>query len=79
MQVGGRLVGRAPQVIGAQLDQPPVGPQAGERQRRVLAREQDEVDEGRRVLDHEADQAMDRVGADDVVVVEHDLERVVAP
>ena len=69
---------RVPQVIGAQLEELAVGPQAGERERRVLAGQEDRVDERWSALDQEADEAMDRFGVDGVVVVEHEDEGVVA-
>ena len=59
-EIAGRLLVGVAQVVGPQLDEPPVGPQAGERQRRVLAGQQDQVGEGRPALDQEPDQAVDR-------------------
>ena len=46
-----------PQVVGPHLDQPPMGPQTGQRERRILAGRHDEVGERRPTLDQEADQA----------------------
>ena len=77
-EVRGAFVRGAAQVIGPQLDEPAMRSQAGQRQRRILAGEQDQVGEGRSALDQEADQAMDRIGGDEVVVVEGQHERVVA-
>ena len=56
-----------------------MGPQAGEGQRRVFPRQQDQVEEGRPALDEEPDQAVDRLGGDALVVVEDEHERVVGP
>ena len=77
-EIARRLLVRVAQVVGPQLDEPAVGSKAGERQRRVLPGQEDQVGEGRPALDQEPDQAVDRVGADDVVVVEDEHERVVA-
>ena len=77
-QVCRRLLTRVAQVIGPQLDEPAVGPQAGERQRGVLPGEQDQMDERRPLLDEEAHQTVDRLGVDDVVVVENQNKGFVA-
>ena len=77
-EIAGRLRFGVAQVVGPQLDEPAVGPQAGEWQRRVLPREQDEMHERRPVLDQEADEAVDRLGRDELVIIERQHERVVA-
>ena len=55
-----------------------MGPQPGQRQRWVLAGQQHEVDEGRSLLDQEADKTMHRLSGDQLVVIEGKHERVVA-
>ncbi len=65
------------QVVHAQLDEPSVGPQPRQRHGRILAGQQYEVNEGRAPLDEEADETMDRLGSDELVVVDHEDERVV--
>ena len=77
-EVGGRLLAGVAQVIGAQLDEPAVSAQAGEWQRRVLASQQDEMEERRPVVDEETDQSVDRLGRHGLEVVEKEDEGVVS-
>ncbi len=71
------LVGREPQVVRADLDQASVGAESWQRERRVLARDDDEVDEGWPLFDESTEQGMHGSRRDDVVVVEDEHERVV--
>ena len=66
-----RLTRREPQIGGAQLGQLPAGPQPGQRQRRVGAAGQHQVQPGRAVLQQELDRSVHGRGLDDVVVVEN--------
>ena len=77
-EIGRRLLDCVAQVVGPELDEPAVGPQAGERQRGILASQEDEMDERRAVLDQEADETLDRLRRDELVVVEDQHERLVA-
>ena len=71
------LVGREPELVRAELDEASVGPESWQRERGVLARDDDEVDEGWPLFDQRTEQAVHGARRDDVVVVEHEHERVV--
>ena len=76
-EVRRRLVDRVAQVVCPEFDEPPVGPQASQRQGGILARQQDQMHERRAVLDEEADESPNRLRRHDVVVVEDQHERLV--
>ena len=71
VEVRRRLVGGEAQVGGADLDQLAARPQASQRQRRVGAGGDHQVDLRREVLQQERHPGLDVVGVDEVVVVEH--------
>ena len=71
VEVGGGLVGREAQVGGADLDELAPRPQAGQRQRRVGAGGDHQVDLWGQVLQQERHPVLDVGRVDHVVVVEH--------
>ena len=75
-KAGGLGRGEA-QIGGAQLGQLASGAQSGQGQRGILAGGDDQVHLGRQVLDQEGQRIVDRLGVEDVVVVEneHDIAR----
>jgi hypothetical protein len=77
-EIGRGLLSVAAQVVDSEFDQPAVRPKPRQRQRRVSAGQHDEVDEGWSVLDQEPDEAMDRLCADELVIVDHQHARLVA-
>ena len=77
VEVDGGLVGGEAKVGGADLEQLAARPQAGQRQGRVGAAGDHEVDLRRQVLDQERHRLVDLRRFDDVVVVEHQDEVVV--
>ena len=78
VEIGERFSVGVSQLVGTQLDKLAMGPEAGERQGRVFSRQQDEVSERRSALDQDTDEATDWLGADRLVVVEDEHERVIA-
>ena len=70
MEQGCRLFWAEAQVGGAQLGELPAGPQPRQRQRRVGPAGQHQVQSRRQVLEQEPQRDMDRLGVDQVVVVE---------
>ena len=73
----GGLLGREAQVGGAQFGQLPVGAQPGQRQRRVGAAGQHQVQSRRQVLEQERQRRVHRLGVDQVVVVEDQQHLVI--
>jgi hypothetical protein len=65
-----RLVCAEPQVTGTQLRQLPVGPQPGQRQRRVGTAGQHQVQARRQMLNQELNRAVHWRGFDQVIVIE---------
>ena len=76
-EIGRRLVGREPEIVRTQLDQAPMGAQSRQRERGVLAGDDDEMDERRPLFDQRAEQGVHGSRPDHVVVVEDEHERVV--
>jgi hypothetical protein len=70
-QHGRGLVRGEAQVRGAQLGQLPPAPQPGQRQRRVAAAGQHQVQSRRPVLEQEPERGVHGLGVNQVVVVEH--------
>ena len=66
-----RLVRGEPQLRGAQLDQLPAAPQPGQRQRRVAAAGQHQVQSRRPVLEQEPERGVHSLGVNQVIVIEH--------
>src|SRR6185369_8144346 len=66
-----RLVRGEAQVRGAQLGQLPPAPQPGQRQRRVAAAGQHQVQSRRTVLEQEPERSVHSLGVNQVVVIEH--------
>ena len=64
------------QLVGAHLDQLAGGAQAGERQRRVGARRERELERPRRVPQQERHRRVDELVLQHVVVVEHQHDRL---
>ena len=71
VEVGGGLVRREAQIGGADLDELAPRPQAGQRQRRIGAGGDHQVDLWGQVLQQERHPVLDVVRVDHVVVVEH--------
>jgi hypothetical protein len=71
VQQRGRLLLGEAQVGGAQLGELPAGAQPGQRQRRVGAAGHHQPQRSRQVLQQEAERLVDRLGLDEVVVVQH--------
>ena len=71
VEVGGGLVRREAQIGGADLDELAPRPQAGQRQRRIGAGDDHQVDLWGQVLQQERHPVVDVVCIDHVVVVEH--------
>ena len=71
VEVRGGLVGREAQVGGADLDQLAARPQPGQRQRRVGAAGDHQVQPRGQVVEQERHPLLDVARVDDVVVVEH--------
>ena len=76
LQKGGGLCGREAQVGGAHVDHLAAGAQAGEGQSWVLACGDDEVHVGWEVVEQKGDGIIHGRRVDDVVVVEHQHERI---
>lgn len=70
------LLGREAQIGGAELDELATPSQPGQRQRRVGAAGDHQVELGRQVLQQEGHPVLDLAGVDDVVVVEHQHDLV---
>ena len=70
----GRLVGGETQIGGTYLSQLTAPAQATERQRRVGAAGNDQVQLWRRVVEQKGDAVVDRLRRDQVVIVEHQHE-----
>jgi hypothetical protein len=64
------------QVGGAQLSELAAGPQPRQRERRVGAAGHHQPQRGRQVLQQEAERLVDRLGLDQVVVVQHQHDRL---
>ena len=79
VEVGGGLVGREAQVGGADLDELAPRPQAGQRQRRIGAGGDHQVDLWGQVLQQERHPVLDVLRVDHVVVVEHEHDVARAP
>ena len=71
VEVRRSLVRREPQVSGPDLDQLAARPQPGQRQRRVSATGDHQVQPRRQVVEQERHRVVDLAGLDQVVVVEH--------
>ena len=71
VEVRGGLVGREAQVGGADLDELAARAQAGQRQRRIGAAGDHQVQLRREMVEQEGHPVVDVAGVDDVVVVEH--------
>jgi hypothetical protein len=65
------LVGGEPEVLGPDLDELTARPKAGQRQRRIGAGQEHEMDRRRQVIEHERDAVVDLGPIDHVIVVEH--------
>ena len=72
----GGLLGSEAQVGGAHLGQLAAGAQARQRQRRILAGGEHQVDRRRQMLEQEGDGGVDGRGAHQVVVVQHQQARL---
>jgi hypothetical protein len=72
----GRLLKGEAQLALAQLGQLTAGPQPGQRQRRVSAASQHQPQRSWQVLQQEAERLVDRLGLDQVIVVQHQHDRI---
>ena len=70
------LLRREAQVARSQLGQLATGAQAGQRQRRVDPGRDDQVHLGRQVLQKIRQRIVDGLGLDQVVVIQHQCQRI---
>ena len=74
VEEGGRFVGRKAQIGGAQLGQLAPRPQAGQRQRRVSAAGNGQMQLARQMVEQKGQGGMDRLDFNQVVIVEHQAD-----